>query len=161
MTKQKPLDSDNYDSPNPAPITSDIYVPDQPEIQIITGATGEAKGQGGLSAHAQELAFNEEYVEVMVSESTDENAEQMIFTACNGIPQYFKRGQVQRVRRKYVAILASCKEHNMQTPEATARDGSRIINITRTSSLKYPFMVVSDPNPRGGAWLKSLLQSAT
>lgn len=157
----KPLESDNFDSPSPDDIKSELYIPEPIEIDVVAGATGEAKGQGGLSKQAQELLFNEEYVEVMLNETTDENAEQMVFTSCNGTPQYFQRGVVQRVKRKYLAILASCKEHNLSTPDYTAQDGSRGMSIRRTSSLKYPFMVISDPNPRGAAWLKSLLQAQT
>ena len=138
-----------------------VYVPEPPEIEVVSGATKSVKGKGGLSAHAQELIFNEEFVEVMLHESTDENAENPVFTSCNGVPQYFFRGQPQRVRRKYVAILASCKEHSVSTPEYTAGDGSRAMGIKRTSSLKYPFSIISDPNPRGAAWLKALLQAPT
>ena len=138
-----------------------IYVPEAQEIEIIPGATGAAKGTGGLSAEAQENLFMEEFVEVMVHESTDKNAENPVFTACNGVPQYFSRGQVQRVRRKYVGILASCKEFSISTPEYTGADGVRAMSIKRTSSLKYPFSVISDPNPRGATWLRSLLQAPT
>ena len=138
-----------------------IYVPEVQEIEIIPGATGAAKAMGGLSAEAQENLFMEEYVEVMVHESTDKNAENPVFTACNGVTQYFSRGQVQRVKRKYIGILAGCKEFNVTTPEYTAADGTRAIGIRRTSSLKYPFSVISDPNPRGATWLRSLLQAPT
>ena len=162
--KKTQLDSPAVDTQQPAQIDGSfdtIYTPDPVEIDIIPGATGKAKGQGGLSAHAQELIFNEELVEVMVHESTDENAENPIFTACNGVSQYFYRGIPQQVKRKYVAILASCKEHAVSTPEYTAKDGSRAMGIRRVSSLKYPFSIISDPNPRGAAWLKSLLQAPT
>lgn len=138
-----------------------IYVPPTPEIEVVSGTTKSVKGKGGLSEQAQNLLFNEEMVEVMVHESTDDNAENPIFTACNGVPQYFYRGVPQQVRRKYVAILAACKEHNVTTPEYTAKDGSRAVGIRRTSSLKYPFSVINDKNPRGAAWLRSLLQSQT
>lgn len=153
VTPQQPQQIDgNFDT---------VYVPEPPEIDVVSGASEGVKGKGGLSAHAQELIFNEEFVEVMLHESTDENAENPVFTSCNGVPQYFFRGQPQRVRRKYVAILASCKEHSVSTPEYTAGDGSRAMGIKRTSSLKYPFSIISDPNPRGAAWLKSLLQAPT
>lgn len=135
----------------------DVYVPDQPEIVI---ASAPSQG-GGDSKQFDELAFNEEYVEVMVHESTDPNAENPIYTACNGVSQYFYRGQVQRVKRKYVYILASAKEHGISTPEYTAADGSRATGIKKTSSLKYPFSIISDPNPRGPAWLKSVLAAPT
>ena len=138
-----------------------IYTPEPQEIEIVAGATGAAKGQGGLSKHAQELIFNEEIVEVMVHETTDENAENPIFTACNGVTQYFYRGVPQQVKRKFVAILASVKEHGITTPEYTTGDGTRAMSIKRTSSLKYPFSVIHDPNPRGPEWLRSLLRAPT
>lgn len=164
MARSKIVDSPEIEPQQPATIDGSfdtVYVPEQPEIEIIPGATGAAKAQGGLSKHAQELAFNEEIIEVMVHESTDENAENPIFTSCNGVPQYFYRGLPQQVRRKYVAILASCKEHNITTPEYTQNDGSRATAIRRTSSLKYPFSVIHDPNPRGPDWLRSLLKAPT
>lgn len=153
ITPEQPKDIDgSFDT---------VYVPEPKEIEVVSGATKGVKGKGGLSAHAQELIFNEEFIEVMLHESTDENAENPVFTSCNGVPQYFFRGVPQKVRRKYVAILASCKEHAVSTPEYTAGDGSRAMGIRRTSSLKYPFSVISDPNPRGAAWLKALLQAPT
>ena len=156
--------SPEVDTVQPADISGEagtIYVPPTPELDIVPGTTKGVKGKGGLSQQAQELLFNEEFVEVMVHESTDDNAENPIFTACNGITQYFFRGQPQQVRRKFVAILASCKEHNVTTPEYTGGDGARAMGIRRTSSLKYPFSVISDKNPRGAAWLRGLLQSQT
>lgn len=164
MSAKKIIDSQETQPVQPADISGDfdsVYVPQTPEIEIIPGATKSVKGKGGLSAHAQELIFNEEFVEVMLHESTDDNAENPVFTACNGVTQYFYRGIPQKVRRKFVAILASCKEHSVSTPEYTAQDGSRAMGIRRTSSLKYPFSIISDTNPRGAAWLKGLLQSQT
>ena len=164
MAGKNKTDSPEIDTAQPSEISGGfdtIYVPEVPEIEIIPGATGAAKGQGGLSKHAQELLFNEEVIEVMVHESTDENAENPIFTSCNGTPQYFYRGVPQEVKRKYVAILASCKEHNVTTPEYTQQDGSRAMSIRRTRSLKYPFSVIHDPSPRGADWLRSLLKAAT
>lgn len=138
-----------------------VYVPEQPEIEVVPGATRSVKGKGGLDPYIEELRFNEELVEVMVHESTDENAENPVFTACNGVTQYFYRGVPQMVKRKFVAILASAKEHGISTPEYTTPDGSRSMSIRRTSSLKYPFSIISDKNPRGAAWLKALIQAPT
>jgi hypothetical protein len=160
--KKVVLESQEVETAQPGEITFDsIYSPPPIEIETVAGHTASVKGKGGLDPYVQELAFNEEMVEVMVHESTDPNAENPVFTACNGVTQYFFRGQVQTVRRKFLAILAIAKEHAIRTPEYTLADGSRGTKITRTSSLKYPFSVISDPNPRGAAWLKALLQSQT
>lgn len=155
---KKVIDSPEIDHPQPSDVTFDgIYTPDAPEIIQVAAPSGG----GGDKKQFEELKFNEEFVEVMVHESTDPNAENPVFTACNGVTQYFYRGQVQRVRRKYLAILASCKEHAIRTQEYTQQDGARATKIVRTSSLKYPFSVISDTNKRGAAWLKALLASAT
>ena len=164
MAGRKIIESQDTTPVQPADIGGEfdtVYVPEVPEIEIVPGATKGVKGKGGLDPYFQELAFNEEMVEVMVHESTDDNAENPVFTSCNGVPQYFYRGVPQRVKRKYVGILASVKEHGITTPEYTAQDGSRAVGIRRTSSLKYPFSIISDTNPRGPAWLKSLLQAPT
>lgn len=128
------------------------------EIEVVPAKSGGA----GDKKQFDELKFNEDMVEVMLHESTDPNAENPVFTACNGVTQYFFRGQPQQVKRKYVAILAACKEHAVKTEEYQSPDGSRAMRLKRTSSLKYPFSVISDPaGKRGAEWLKSLLQSPT
>jgi len=158
-TGKKVIDSPEIEHPQPSDVTFDgIYTPDTPEIIVVPAPSGG----GGDKKQFEELKFNEEFVEVMVHESTDPNAENPVFTACNGVSQYFFRGQPQQVRRKFVAILASCKEHSLKTEEYTSGDGARAIRLKRTSSLKYPFSVISDPSGRRGAdWLKSLLQAQT
>ena len=155
---KKVIDSPEVETVQPSDVTFDsIYSPPPIEIEAVRPMNSGA----GDSKHLAELAFNEEIVEVMLHESTDPNAENPVFTACNGVTQYFFRGQVQAVKRKYVAILAAAKEHSIRTPEYTTTDGARATKIVRTSSLKYPFSIISDPNPRGPAWLKALLHAPT
>ena len=159
MARTRSVDSNEVDVTQPTGGVGfdQIYTPDEPEVVIVP-----APSQGGGDKQQfDELKFMEEHVEVMLHESTDPNAENPVFTSCNGVSQYFSRGQVQRVKRKFVYILASCKEHNISTPEYTAPDGSRATGIRKTSSLKYPFSIISDPNPRGPAWLKSVLAAPT
>lgn len=153
------VDSASVDlaQPNGGVGFDDLYVPGDAEVVI---APAPSQG-GGDNKQFDELKFMEEFVEVMVHESTDPNAENPIYTACNGVAQYFFRGQVQKVKRKYVYILACAKEHGISTPEYTAADGSRATGIKKTSSLKYPFSVIADANPRGATWLKSVLAAPT
>ncbi len=158
MAYKKTLDSDVVTPQSPESILGlDPYEAQAVEIEVVPAP----KGGAGDKKQFDELAFNEEMVEVMVHESTDANAENPIYTACNGVNQYFFRGEAQWVRRKYVAILASVKEQAISTPEYTTPDGSRSTKIVRRSSLKYPFSIITDKNPRGAAWLKSLLASPT
>jgi hypothetical protein len=158
-TLKTQTDSTDVDVQQPADQGFDgLYTPPPVEIEIASAP----KGGAGDKKHFDELKFNEDVLEVMVHESTDSNAENPIFTACNGVTQYFYRGQVQRVKRKFVAILAACKEHSINTPEYTLGDGSRGTKIVTRSSLKYPFSVISDPAGKKGAdWLKTLLHAPT
>lgn len=159
--KKTQLDTTDVETQQPAPIDGSfdtIYTPAPVEIEVASAPSGG----GGDKKHFDELKFNEDMLEVMVHESTDTNAENPIFTACNGVPQYFYRGVPQQVKRKYVAILAACKEHAITTPEYTQGDGARATRIARTASLKYPFSVISDPAGKKGAdWLRTLLRAAT
>jgi hypothetical protein len=158
-TKKTVVDSNETETAQPADRDFDgLYIPEPAEIEIVAAPTGG----GGDKKQFDELKFNEDVLEIMVHESTDPNAENPVFTGCNGVNQYFFRGQPQQVKRKYVAILASCKEHSIATQEYTQSDGSRAVRIGRTSSLKYPFSVISDPaGKRGADWLRSLLQAPT
>ena len=108
-----------------------------------------------LGDYAAELAFMEEFVEVTVHESTDVNAEPIVDVYCNGTPQRFLRGQTQRVKRKYVEVLANARQTSIKTN--VRNDGDNIYNrIDKHTALRYPFSM-NDSNPRGQAWLKKLL----
>jgi hypothetical protein len=109
-----------------------------------------------LGDKAAALAFMEEKLDVMVHESADPNAVPIVETYCNGVAQRFIRGQVQSVKRKYVEILATAKETGIATREAF-RNGDMSMDIVKHTALKYPFSVVHDPNPKGAAWLKSVM----
>lgn len=103
------------------------------------------------------MKFMEEPVEVMVHESTDQNADNPVHVACNGINQYFWRGQAQVVKRKYVEILARAKQTAMATREIRNYDGELSTQVTKSTALRYPFSIISDSNPKGSVWLKAVL----
>jgi hypothetical protein len=107
---------------------------------------------------AEALAFMEEPVKVMVHTSADQNAEPIVQTGVNGRTQFFIRGQSQVVRRKFVEALARAKhtaytqrtEHDYQT-------GNVIQKMIPRTSLRYPFSVEQDDNPKGADWLRKVL----
>lgn len=106
---------------------------------------------------AEQEAFMNEMVTIMVHDSTDENAEPLIPVGINGRMQYFARGVPQRVRRCYVERLARAKKTSY-SQNLDERLGEALYNTMRPHhALKYPFSVVEDPNPKGAAWLRNLL----
>ena len=132
--------------------SSGSIIREEQQIEVVT--------QPIQNDYTAELAFMEEPVEIMVHESTDPNAENPIQVGCNGVNQFFFRGQQQTVKRKFVEILARAKPVSYMTHEVADMQGDRTTRITKASALRYPFSVVYDPNPRGATWLRAILNQA-
>jgi len=113
-----------------------------------------------IKARIELEAFMNEIVEVTVAESNDQNADNPVLVACNGVPQYFIRGRQQPVKRKFVEILARAKQTSVRTVEFTDATGARAIRIDKSTALRYPFMINNDPNPNGMPWLRKILAEA-
>lgn len=139
----------HLDMPVSGPL-ADMLRTDQ-EIQIVDGPS--------IGEYAAQLAFNEELVEVVVHESTSPNEQMLIDLYCNGTPQRLIRGVAQRIKRKYVAILAQARQTSIKT--TTSANGDDTVNrIDKYTAVRYPFSVVNDPNPKGRDWLKQQLAAA-
>ena len=113
----------------------------------------EAENAGPDKDRLDSLQMAEEMIDVMVHESTDPNADNPVMVYCNGVSQFFIRGQTQTVRRKYVGVLAA-KQSALRTTERREQ-GDTV--ITKIKSLRYPFSVIRDPNPNGAQWLRDIM----
>lgn len=103
------------------------------------------------------LAFMEEPVKVVVHTTTNETDEPIPVVWNGGIQQAFIRGEEQVVKRKFVEILARAKRTVFSQERLPDNNGYK--QVPRTA-LRYPFAVVEDRNPKGAAWLKSVLAEA-
>lgn len=128
--------------------TGDIIRNDQ-EIEVMDKPITDS--------YAANLAFMEEPVEVMLHESTDPNADNPVQVACNGVNQFFWRGQPITVKRKFVEILARSKQTAIQTKEVRDHSGALATAVTKSTALRYPFSIISDQNRDGSVWLKRTL----
>lgn len=122
------------------------------QIQIVDGPA--------LGDKAAQLAFMEEKVLVRIHPTSDKTKERIPCVAVNGQNQYIVRGRPQLIRRKFVEALARAVETAVETPFGRDANGFDTYNIAKTKSLKYPFDVVEDKNPRGRPWLEKILQEA-
>ena len=101
-------------------------------------------------------AFMNEPVMVTVLSSGKDNEMPYVQVAVNGVTQMFLRDQPIVVKRKYLERLARAKETGYdQTVDD--RLGERMNILQNRHSLRYPFQVNRDDNPRGAAWLRSIL----
>lgn len=106
-----------------------------------------------------EEAFMNELVEIEVAPTTDDNAPSSFVLNVNNVNQPIMRGVPIKVKRKYVEVLARCKEtrhtqpvRDMTNPEA----GNALIGRT---ALAYPFQVLQDSG-KGMAWLRAVMAEA-
>lgn len=120
------------------------------------GAIVEPTGNVLQGDYMAALAFMEETMEIIVQETADENAENPVTVGNGGTFAQFFRGVPTVTKRKFVDSLI-VKTGRVSTPEYINGAGERARSIKQISAHKYPFMVVSDKNPRGTEWLKMRL----
>lgn len=109
-----------------------------------------------MKSKAKELAFMDETVAVRIHDTGNKNEEQYVEVDNGGIPQFVERGKWQKVKRKFVEVLARAKAGSVSTPEFENAAGDRATRIQVTQALKYPFEM-RDNNPDGHVWLQRVL----
>ncbi len=99
--------------------------------------------------------FMNEMVEVLLHPSANEEDPDHVVLAVNGTNQVVWRDVPTNVKRKYVEVLARMKETKYrQVRNPIEPDRSEL--IPRTGAI-FPFEVLRDENPKGRAWLRSIL----
>ena len=112
------------------------------------------------SDKAETELFMAEKILVIVQDSADETDHEIVESWVNGRVQRFLRGQAQLVKRCYVEALARAKRTTYRQT-LDERYGEQSFNQMRPHhSLAYPFTVLEDRNPKGKAWLQSVLAHA-
>jgi len=106
---------------------------------------------------AEKLAFMEEPVTILVMSSGDPNEIPLVQVAVNGVTQFIKRDEPITVKRKYVERLARCKKTDFNQALDDSQGEVSFNVLTRRHSLRFPFSVIQDPNPKGAGWLKQIL----
>lgn len=120
---------------------------------------GEGRGVEMVTDFDQKVdraAFNEELVTINVYSDGTPGALDVIVVTVNGVNQPIIRGRDQRIKRKYVEALARSR---ITSYAQEVQDPSRPENIQMRpiSALTYPFSVREDRNPKGRAWLESII----
>lgn len=133
-----------------------------------TRTVGEIGGHAGIDVVDKPMprdaidaeAFMQEPVTIIVNPSQDPDDPMLVQVAVNGINQFMPRGEPITVKRKFVEVLARAKRTDF-AQQLDERLGEAKFNLLRTMhSLKYPFSVLEDHNPRGRAWLTGVLAEA-
>ncbi|KKT73223.1 MAG: hypothetical protein UW69_C0070G0004 [Microgenomates group bacterium GW2011_GWA2_44_7] len=135
------------------PATGSISAEDfKDNFQVV-----DAPALGGKAAI---LAFMEEEVVVRLATTADKSQEPIPRFSVNGINQYIQRGKPEAIKRKFLQEIARSKHESINTPFARDGNGFDTYNLSKQHSLKYPFELIEDKNPRGRPWLEKILAEA-
>lgn len=103
-----------------------------------------------------ELKFMEETITIRIERMNDKNAPKVVDVSVNGITKFIPVGEPFAIARKYVEVLARSKSDNIETIDASMDYANSANQIRKISAQKYPFSIVSDPNPLGVEWFMSI-----
>lgn len=119
--------------------------------------------------YAAELAFMEEPIEIRLEPSAERNAATWLSVWCNGRGaevlingtwhefKHLPVAQVLTTKRKYVEIIVRAKTTAVTTPDMDqAADLAAGNRLDRRTTPVHSFSILSDPSPRGAAWLREL-----
>lgn len=122
---------------------------------IHYGDTEQIATDVGMDTVSMEAFMNETLL-IMVQSSGAENETPLVYVAVNGQSMLLPRDEPIRVKRKYVEVLARAKKTEFDQV-LDMRMGEEMNRLIAKNSLKYPFTVISDPNPRGVQWVQEVL----
>lgn len=125
-------------------------------VEIVTDQSIDPILGSEFGREVSEEAFMNETVTIVVAETTDENSPPHVILSVNNTSQPVMRGVPTPIKRKYVEVLARCKESKYTQRVTNPNEPDRIEMVARTA-LAYPFTVVEDKNPKGAAWLNAVL----
>ena len=122
----------------------------------------EVASESALKGGTMELEkFMSEVLEVHLHEPAHENEPTLAWVGVNGDALWLARGGTYQLKRYHVEALVHGKTGRIAQKRHIAPDGSQSYINSEVLNIAYPFTVISDPNPRGPAWLRNLMQQAS
>ncbi len=123
---------------------------DQPDIQTVA--------ESDLAKTASDESFLHEQVVILIMPTTDANAPPYVTLNVNGDRAVVPRNMPVIVKRKHLEVLARMKETRVSQDLTPNAQGEITMDSLRAhTGLAYPFTVLKDDNPKGGAWLANIL----
>ena len=125
-------------------------IDDQPDVQLVA--------ESDLAKTAADEEFMHEPVQIMIMATTDPNASPIAHIGVNGVNVRIARNVPTWIKRMHLEVLARMKETRVTQDLTPNREGEITMDSLRgNTGLAYPFTVLQDKNPKGGAWLANVL----
>lgn len=122
---------------------------EQPEFEIVPDKE--------IDEAARQAAFCEEQVTILLHSTTDDNAPPHVVVGVNGVNHPVFRGTPTLIKRKFVEVLARCKETRYTQPQRDMGNPEAGNQLVGRTALAYPFDLLEDKNPLGREWLNRIL----
>lgn len=145
---QNSVDAQEQDLGRPQDIEHD-FVLETPDTDDINSPAFKAKQDHEM--------FMKEKVTISIGTTNDKFADKIFNISVNGTPFTFIRGNEYTVPRYVVEGLCRCKPIHYDNEEYVDTDGTKKVRQPSSTGLRYDFSVIEDRNPRGRAWLRSVL----
>jgi hypothetical protein len=111
-----------------------------------------------MAAKAREEKFMNEKVVIHIEEGQQAGDPVFVELGHNGTNQFVKRGTDQIVKRKFLYSALMAKRVSMNCTFGKDGSGTEFNRLTPTVSTAYRALLVSDPNPEGGAkWVQRVM----
>lgn len=146
---RKPIESDDAEI-IAAEREISLERPDDVKVEVIP-----AEGLKGLDLEK----FMHEIVTVFIPEPYVEGEPNRVYLSVDGHGGWFERGREHKMRRTLLEALARAKTGRIQQRKIVNNEGLQSYAHSARLGFTYPFTVIHDPNPRGVAWLKSIMAS--
>lgn len=105
--------------------------------------------------------FMNEELDVLIHEPQQEGEPPVVEMEVGGIPCYAMRGVPQKLKRKYVEVLARARSAHVRHWYKQQGENTKNFQSFSSRALAFPFIVEKDPSGgKGRAWLASTLASA-
>jgi hypothetical protein len=130
-----------------------VNLDDQPDIQTVA--------ESDLATVAATESFMNEQVRILVMPTTNPNEPPFVRPNVNGEGVTVLRNTPTWIKRKHLEVIARMKETRISQDLTPNREGEITFDSLRGhTGLAYPFQVLEDKNPKGGAWLANVLAEA-
>lgn len=113
-----------------------------------------------LRTAAAEAKFMEDMVLIEIEGEEDPNAAVFLHSGHNGVSQWIKRGEPQRIKRKYLYSLLAAKRINYACAFGKKGDGNEFNRLKGSARGTHRVRLIEDNNQDGGMrWFQAVSAS--
>jgi len=150
-------------SPSHAKAVDDEYI--NHGRSVLSGELGkdttiEPINEQDIAAGAVEMeAFMNQRLLINIMKSADRESLPVVIPNVNGVNHPILRGVDTLVKRKFVEVLARCRDTKYE--QRIDKFNPEKFIMAPSTAIKDPFVVKHDPHPHGNEWLDIILREAS